>query len=103
MAAVRATLGGWQLVDAGLKWVEALAGNSFRAVLAPLIVVGLAAPVIAVLSVLLEGPSGAGKSALAAPAAIESEFPFVKARARAAWACVPATRLLRPPCRSRYR
>ena len=53
VAAVRATLEGWQLVDAGLKWVEALAGNSFRAVLAPLIVVGLAAPVIAVLSVLL--------------------------------------------------
>ena len=53
VAAVRATLEGWQLVDAALKWVEALAGNSFRAVLAPLIVVGLAAPVIAVLSVLL--------------------------------------------------
>lgn len=33
-----------------------------------------------VLSCLLEGPAGAGKSALAANAAIESEFPFVKAR-----------------------
>jgi len=31
-----------------------------------------------VLSCLLEGPAGAGKSALAANAAIESEFPFVK-------------------------
>ena len=30
------------------------------------------------LSVLLEGPLGAGKTALAASAAIESEFPFVK-------------------------
>lgn len=30
------------------------------------------------MSVLLEGPAGAGKSALAATAAIESGFPFVK-------------------------
>lgn len=33
-----------------------------------------------VLSCLLEGPAGSGKSALAATAAIESEFPFVKVR-----------------------
>ena len=53
VASVRTTLENWQLVDAALKWVEALAGGSFRTVLAPLIVVGLAAPVIAVLAVLL--------------------------------------------------
>ena len=53
VAGVRATLEGWLLIDAALKWVEALAGGSFRSVLAPLIVVGLAAPVIVVLSVLL--------------------------------------------------
>ena len=53
VAGVRASLENWALVDAGLKWIEALAGNSFRTVLAPLIVVGLAAPVIVVLSVLL--------------------------------------------------
>ena len=53
VASVRATLENWQLVDAALKWVEALAGGSFRTVLAPLIVVGLAAPLIAVLAVLL--------------------------------------------------
>jgi hypothetical protein len=53
VAGVRATLESWSLVDAGLKWVESLVGSSFRAVLAPLIVVALAAPVIVVLAVLL--------------------------------------------------
>ena len=53
VAGVRATLESWLLVDAGLKWVESLVGASFRAVLAPLIVVGLTAPVIVLLSVLL--------------------------------------------------
>ena len=53
VAGVRATLENWLLLDAGLKWVESVIGASFRSVLAPLIVVGLAAPVIVVLSVLL--------------------------------------------------
>ncbi len=53
VGAVRAVLESWQLVDAGLKWVESYAGASFRSVLAPLIVVALAAPVVVVVSVLL--------------------------------------------------
>jgi len=53
VAGVRATLESWSLVDAALQWVETMAGSSFRAVLAPLIVVALAAPVIVVLAVLL--------------------------------------------------
>ena len=53
VSGVRATLENWLLVDAALKWVESLVGGSFRSVLAPLIVVMLAAPVIVVLSVLL--------------------------------------------------
>ncbi len=53
VAGVRATLEHWLLVDAALKWVESLIGGSFRSVLAPLIVVALAAPLIVVLSVLL--------------------------------------------------
>ncbi len=53
VAFVRSTLESWLLVDAGLKWIEALVGSSFRSVLAPLIVVALSAPVIVVLSVLL--------------------------------------------------
>ena len=43
VAGVRATLENWLLVDAALRWVENLVGSSFRAVLAPLIVVALAA------------------------------------------------------------
>ena len=53
VAGVRATLETWSLVDAALKWVESMVGSSFRTVLAPLLVVALAAPVIVVLSVLL--------------------------------------------------
>jgi hypothetical protein len=53
VSAVRATLESWALVDAGLKLVESWFGTSFRAMLAPLIVVLLAAPLIVVLSVLL--------------------------------------------------
>jgi hypothetical protein len=53
VAGVRATLENWSLVDAGLKWIESLVGASFRSVLAPLIVVGLSAPVIVVVSMLL--------------------------------------------------
>jgi hypothetical protein len=53
VAGVRATMEDWSLVDAGLKLVEAFFGTSFRTVMAPLIVVALAAPVIVLLSVLL--------------------------------------------------
>lgn len=53
VAAVRASLEQWQLIDAALRWVETVAGASFRSVLAPLVVVALAVPVIVVVSVLL--------------------------------------------------
>ena len=43
----------WSLLDAGLRWVESLVGGSFRAVIAPLILVVLAIPVVVVVSVLL--------------------------------------------------
>ncbi|MBI3369359.1 MAG: EI24 domain-containing protein [Burkholderiales bacterium] len=53
VAGVRATLEQWAMVDHALRWVEALVGGSFRTVLAPLIVVALALPVVVILSVLL--------------------------------------------------
>jgi len=53
IAGVRGLLEQWLLVDAALKWVEGVAGASFRAVLAPLLVVLVAAPVVVVMSVLL--------------------------------------------------
>jgi hypothetical protein len=53
LTAVRGTLESWHLVDAGLSWIETLLGTSFRTVLAPLIVVVIAVPVVVVLSLLL--------------------------------------------------
>jgi hypothetical protein len=53
LSAVRGTLEGWHLVDAALNWIETLLGASFRAMLAPLIVVVLAVPAVVVLSLLL--------------------------------------------------
>ena len=53
VTAVRLGLESWALLDAAMKWLEAMLGASFRAVLAPVIVVALAVPVIVVMSVLL--------------------------------------------------
>ena len=53
VALVRGWLVQWSLLDAALRWIESLAGGSFRAVIAPLIVVLLAMPVVVVVSVLL--------------------------------------------------
>jgi hypothetical protein len=53
LTAVRGTLESWHLVDAALRWIEALLGASFRTALAPLVVVVLAVPVVVVLSMLL--------------------------------------------------
>lgn len=53
LAAVRSALEHWSLVDAMLKWLENTLGAPFRVMLAPVIVVALAVPVIVVLSLLL--------------------------------------------------
>jgi hypothetical protein len=53
VAGVRAQLESWLLIEALLKWLESTLGASFRAVMAPMIVVALAVPVIVVVSLLL--------------------------------------------------
>jgi hypothetical protein len=53
VAGMRATLEGWSLIDALLKWLEGLGGSGLRALIAPLVIVALALPVIVVLSLLL--------------------------------------------------
>jgi hypothetical protein len=53
VAGMRATLEGWVLIDALLKWLESLGGSGLRALIAPLVIVALALPVIVVLSLLL--------------------------------------------------
>lgn len=53
VTAVRATLESWSLVEAMLQWIDGMIGSSFRTVLAPLVVVAFAVPVVIVLSLLL--------------------------------------------------
>jgi hypothetical protein len=53
VAGVRATLEQWTLVVSFLQWLDSMGWGAFRAVLAPLIVVALAVPVIVVVSLLL--------------------------------------------------
>jgi hypothetical protein len=53
VAGVRNTLEGWLLIAAFLQWLDSMGAQGFRAVLAPLIVVALAIPVIVVFSLLL--------------------------------------------------
>jgi Etoposide-induced protein 2.4 (EI24) len=53
LASVRATLESWALLEAMLRWLDGLGAQAFRTVLAPLVVVALAIPVIVVFSLLL--------------------------------------------------
>ncbi len=53
IAAVRATLERWSLVQAMLEWLETIGFGGLRTLMAPLIVVTLAVPVIVVASLLL--------------------------------------------------
>jgi len=53
VAAVRGTLEQWSLVVAFLHWLDSIGAAAFGAVLAPLIVVALAVPLIVVASLLL--------------------------------------------------
>ncbi len=53
LASVRATLESWSLLEAMLRWLDGVGAQGFRTVLAPLIVVALAIPVIVVFSLLL--------------------------------------------------
>jgi len=53
VANVRATLEAWSLVATLLQWLDTVGAGGMRSVLAPLVVVALAVPVIVVLSLLL--------------------------------------------------
>jgi hypothetical protein len=53
VAGVRASLEQWSLVASFLQWLDSVGAAAFNAVLAPLIVVALAVPVIVVVSLLL--------------------------------------------------
>ena len=53
LAEVRATLEGWAVLTTVFQWLESVGGGGFKNVLAPLIIVALAIPLIVVLSLLL--------------------------------------------------
>ncbi len=50
---VRLTLESWDLIEAGLKWVESVMGPHFRAMIVVVILIALAAPLVIVASLLL--------------------------------------------------
>lgn len=53
VAGVRATLESWSLVEGLLKWLDSMGAQSFRTVLAPIIVLGLALPAMMAIGLLL--------------------------------------------------
>lgn len=53
VAAVRGTLEQWELVAAALRWFESIGATQLRTLMAPLIVVAMAIPVIVVTTLLL--------------------------------------------------
>ena len=53
VAAVFAWLHNWELGEAAMRWLESIGAGGFRTVLAPLVVVALAVPVVVVLSLLV--------------------------------------------------
>lgn len=53
VAGVRATLERWQLVDAMLQWLDSIGGATLRALVAPMIVVAVAVPLVVVGALLL--------------------------------------------------
>jgi hypothetical protein len=81
-AAVRQTLENWNLVDAGLKWIESFIGPHFRAMIVVLILIALVAPVVIVGSLLLV-------ALLMTPAIVslvsERRFPLLERRHGAAF------------------
>ncbi|MDC8786730.1 EI24 domain-containing protein [Roseateles koreensis] len=53
VAGMRATLDSWRLIDTLLGWLDHVGASGFRSVMAPLLVLAFALPVIVVLSLLL--------------------------------------------------
>jgi MFS family permease len=53
VAGVRGTLESWLLIDSLLRWLGSMGGDGFRSVIAPLLVIVMAIPVVLVFSLLL--------------------------------------------------
>lgn len=53
VSAVRGTLESWLLIGSLLRWLDSMGAEGFRSVMAPLVVIALAVPVVLMLSLLL--------------------------------------------------
>jgi hypothetical protein len=53
VGAVRAAMEGWRLLSSLFEWLDSIGASGFRSVLAPLVIVALAVPLVVVLSLLL--------------------------------------------------
>lgn len=53
VASVRAVLDSWSLLDVMFRWLDAIGASGLRSVLAPLVIVALAVPVVVVASLVL--------------------------------------------------
>lgn len=82
VAGVRATLERWQLVEAMLQWLDSVGGASMRALVAPMIVVAVAVPLVVVGALLLV-------ATLMTPAVVNlvarRRFPGLERRQGARW------------------
>jgi len=82
VAGVRATLERWQLVEAMLQWLDSIGGASLRALVAPLIAVAVAVPLVVVGALLLV-------ATLMTPAVVDlvarRRFPGLERRQGARW------------------
>jgi hypothetical protein len=80
--AVRAGMERFDLINSGLQWLDRFGGNSLRALMAPIIVVAIAIPVVVVFTLVAVG-------ALLTPAVVElvaqRRFPALERRHGANW------------------
>lgn len=53
VAGVRGTLESWLLIESLLRWLDSMGGEGFRSVVAPLLVIVMAVPVVLIFSLLL--------------------------------------------------
>ena len=82
VGAVRGALEDWALVAAALQWLDSIGANQLRTLMAPMIVVALAVPVLVVATLLLVGT-------LVTPAVVRlvsaRRFPVLERREGGAW------------------
>ncbi|WP_349742337.1 EI24 domain-containing protein [Roseateles cavernae] len=82
VAGVRGTLESWLLIESLLRWLDSMGGEGFRSVVAPLLVIVMAVPVVLIFSLLLV-------ALLMTPSIVtlvaERRFPLLERKRGSAW------------------